>query len=383
MGTPGLESCEAFVPDQIHIIPCGPAPGNRKPRLFSGGVLQRTAVAAIGLHVLLAVAAAGGMLEPQGAGPRTFVTSRKDDARISSHVGFRLVVTCGGLWGHKRVLRRPGRHILQPCDSGSRKATIVSITRMRREKLLRRRDVVRESRRLTFAGWRNGWQPAFRTREGVVCRLSGEHGRAYLMARSAGQGQELLVRGRHSSSERLLVRKLFFTSSGPPPRRPWCWMVSIERGGGRTFRLWKPGTYRIPGVPTGRELRLQEVKRCRLAVGGHELRTWVADTPRSRSRGLQGWQRLTEQEGMLFVLDHPRRPEFLMKSVDFPLAMAFFRRSGRLVHLEHREPGNQRPVVPSKPVSYVLEVKRGWFRKRGLKTGSRLEFCGPATERAE
>jgi len=94
--------------------------------------------------------------------------------------------------------------------------------------------------------------------------------------------------------------------------------------------------------------------------------------------GLQPWDELETDEGMLFVFERRLRPSFLMKEVSFPLSIAFFRRDGKLVHIGRRAAGDQRMVRPSRPVTYVLEVNRGWFRERGLKPGASMRFEAPA-----
>jgi len=63
-----------------------------------------------------------------------------------------------------------------------------------------------------------------------------------------------------------------------------------------------------------------------------------------------------------------------MKTVSFPLSIAFFRSDGTIVSIHGMSPGDQRPVRPPSPVRYALETNRGWFAERNIRPGAKIEF---------
>lgn len=104
-----------------------------------------------------------------------------------------------------------------------------------------------------------------------------------------------------------------------------------------------------------------------LTVGGHPLKVRVADTPEEREKGLSGFTRLGE-EGMLFVLPEAEKTSFYMKQVRFPLSVAFIDRNGVILGIEEMDPREpDRSHTAPRKARYALEVRRGWFEKRGIK----------------
>jgi len=121
-------------------------------------------------------------------------------------------------------------------------------------------------------------------------------------------------------------------------------------------------------------LLLREMKMVDLTVNGHPVAAELADTPQSRSYGLQGRRGLAPDHGMLFFFPEPLRPGFVMKTVSFPLSVAFFRRDGTIVHIGRLSPGQRGSVRPPVAVNYVLETRQGWFAARGIRPGGRVRF---------
>ena len=119
---------------------------------------------------------------------------------------------------------------------------------------------------------------------------------------------------------------------------------------------------------------LREIKIAQLVIEGHALEAEVADTAAAKRYGLQGRSGLEPDTGMLFVFDEPVRPAFVMKTVSFPLSIAFLRADGTIVSLDDMFPGDRRPVQPPTAVTYVLETSRGWFEAHGITPGARAEF---------
>jgi len=119
-------------------------------------------------------------------------------------------------------------------------------------------------------------------------------------------------------------------------------------------------------------LRLREGRVVDLSVEGHPVMAELADTPQSRSWGLQGRSGLAPDEGMLFYFERPLRAIFVMKTVSFPIAIAFISTEGILVNIEKLNPGDQQGVTSAGNVCYVLEMQQDWFDKNGVRAGGRV-----------
>jgi uncharacterized membrane protein (UPF0127 family) len=77
-------------------------------------------------------------------------------------------------------------------------------------------------------------------------------------------------------------------------------------------------------------------------------------------------------EGMLFVNDDPDVRCFWMRNTLIPLTIAFLADDGTIVNLADMQPRSESSHCSAQPVRFALEMRQGWFAKRGLKAGSRL-----------
>ena len=114
-----------------------------------------------------------------------------------------------------------------------------------------------------------------------------------------------------------------------------------------------------------------------LELGGHSIEVEIADTPRTRARGLMGRKTLEEGHGMLFVFDRPQLLSFWMKNTLIPLSVGFFDSEKRLLNtVEMEVPGPGDSDLPSYesqgPAQYALEMPKGWFRKTKIRKGMKF-----------
>ena len=116
----------------------------------------------------------------------------------------------------------------------------------------------------------------------------------------------------------------------------------------------------------------------RITQNGREARLSVeiANTPKARSQGLMGRERLGKNAGMLFVYKGDARRFFWMKNTRIPLSLAFIDKSGEvleIIHLQPHKPGTRIPSYTSRhKVRRVLEVNQGWFLRNGFGLGARV-----------
>jgi uncharacterized membrane protein (UPF0127 family) len=119
--------------------------------------------------------------------------------------------------------------------------------------------------------------------------------------------------------------------------------------------------------------RAAELPEIALAIAGHRLVVEVAHTEPARAQGLMHRRILPENRGMLFVFPQAGRHAMWMANTFVPLSVAFLDDDGVIVNIEDMAPHTREPHVAARPVRYALEVNRGWFAKRGIGPGARVE----------
>jgi uncharacterized protein len=114
------------------------------------------------------------------------------------------------------------------------------------------------------------------------------------------------------------------------------------------------------------------------ASGGEkvEVRVEVADNVFERARGLMYRKALGVNRGMLFVYPEEQRLSFWMKNTLIPLSIAYIDSKRRIVDIQDMKPLDDEPpsYVSADPAQYALEVNQGFFEKRGVKVGDRVEL---------
>ena len=129
----------------------------------------------------------------------------------------------------------------------------------------------------------------------------------------------------------------------------------------------------VPKFERGTLTIVQEKKRVALAVE-------IAKTTETRSYGLMLRKSLPENAGMLFVFEEDARWGFWMKNTLIPLSIGFIDKNWRLIEIKDmRVPDDPErgpfPIYePSEPYRYALEVNQGFFERKGITTGARLEL---------
>lgn len=108
------------------------------------------------------------------------------------------------------------------------------------------------------------------------------------------------------------------------------------------------------------------------------VRLTVAQSPAQLERGLGDWERINENEGMLFELGKKEIPYFWMKNVEFPIDIIWVDGS-TIIDISQGvqpQPGvsdNELTLyMPSEPVDRVIEVTSGFASKYGLSIGDEL-----------
>ena len=106
-----------------------------------------------------------------------------------------------------------------------------------------------------------------------------------------------------------------------------------------------------------------------LSINGHKIVVEVATTPQRRSLGLMHRFSLQPDHGMLFVFDYPEFQGFWMKNTFIPLSIAFVGADGKIINVDEMQPHDERTHVSRGPALYAIEMRKGWFTERGIKSG--------------
>ena len=113
--------------------------------------------------------------------------------------------------------------------------------------------------------------------------------------------------------------------------------------------------------------------RVRLSAGMHQIDAQVAARPDERMTGLMHRKEMPQHEGMLFVFEQPSQQCFWMKNTLLPLSIAFIADDGTIVNIDEMAPQTLESHCSAKPVRYVLEMNKGWFAKKDIQPGAKLE----------
>lgn len=106
----------------------------------------------------------------------------------------------------------------------------------------------------------------------------------------------------------------------------------------------------------------------------------IARSVEARSQGLMLRKSLPDDAGMLFVFEEDARWGFWMKNTLIPLSIGFVDSRWRLLEILDMSvaadpTAGPFPIYePSQPYRYALEVNQGFFQRRGITAGARLEL---------
>ena len=126
----------------------------------------------------------------------------------------------------------------------------------------------------------------------------------------------------------------------------------------------------IASAQTGPQPKLPSIN---LSAGIHVIKTELAISPEQQATGMMFRRAMGTNEAMLFVNETPGVRCFWMRNTLVPLSIAFLADDGSIVNIADMEPQSEQSHCSARPVRYALEMNRGWFAKRGLKVGARLQ----------
>ncbi|HKJ92640.1 MAG TPA: DUF192 domain-containing protein [Longimicrobiales bacterium] len=112
------------------------------------------------------------------------------------------------------------------------------------------------------------------------------------------------------------------------------------------------------------------------------VRIEIASNEQQRERGLMFRTAMPDTSGMLFIYPTPQQGSFWMLDTPLPLSIAFADSAGVIFHIVDMEPCVQEmswecPTYDSGgEFQYALEMKKGYFKERGVTSGAKLSWSG-------
>jgi uncharacterized membrane protein (UPF0127 family) len=116
-----------------------------------------------------------------------------------------------------------------------------------------------------------------------------------------------------------------------------------------------------------------QMPEIQFSINGHKLTAEVAATRAEQMQGLMHRRMMPENRGMLFVFADEARHAMWMKNTYIPLSVAFIDNKGVITNIEDMKPHTEEAHPAIRPVRYALEMNAGWFAKRGIKAGAKIE----------
>ena len=115
-----------------------------------------------------------------------------------------------------------------------------------------------------------------------------------------------------------------------------------------------------------------------LEISGNPLIAEVANTAEAREQGLMYRKHMRGNHGMLFVYPEPGVHAMWMKNTSVPLSIAFLDEQGIIINIEDMMPFSEEQHQAGAPAKFALEMPIGWFSKREIKPGAKVEGLSQA-----
>jgi len=112
-----------------------------------------------------------------------------------------------------------------------------------------------------------------------------------------------------------------------------------------------------------------------MTVGKQIIQASIADTDESKTRGLLGWDRITEEQGMLLDFVIAGHYAIHMQGMRFPIDALWIDDKGAIVLIyDSIQPNSGRVYRSMFPSRYCLELKAGFCKKYDVRMGDKVFF---------
>jgi uncharacterized membrane protein (UPF0127 family) len=127
--------------------------------------------------------------------------------------------------------------------------------------------------------------------------------------------------------------------------------------------------------------QLRSLKVVNLRAANQTIKAWIMDNESKRQEGMMFLKPgdVKENQGMIFVFTalQPQSNSFWMHNCPAGLDIIYIGKNHRVVNVGDGPPESDKTVAAKGPYDFVLEVRRGWSKRHGLKKGDLVTI--PAT----
>lgn len=106
-----------------------------------------------------------------------------------------------------------------------------------------------------------------------------------------------------------------------------------------------------------------------ITINNKQYQVREAKTEDEKTKGLQGIEKLPENEGMLFYYDSPQKVSIWMKNTLIPLDIIFINDDQEVIKVAKGEPNSEK-LISCEDTAYVLELNQN----SSVKVRDELEF---------
>ena len=132
------------------------------------------------------------------------------------------------------------------------------------------------------------------------------------------------------------------------------------------------------GTAPAQQTALPAQPEITLKINGQSLAAEVVNVDETRQRGLMFRKTMAENHGMLFVFPESAFHSMWMQNTYLPLSVAFIDDAGVILNIADMQPLTTDSHTAAGFARYALEMNQGWFAKRGIKAGAKIEGLGKA-----
>ncbi len=113
-------------------------------------------------------------------------------------------------------------------------------------------------------------------------------------------------------------------------------------------------------------------------VAGHSFRLHIADSQIQRELGLSVFERLSPDEGMVFLGMTPGQQSFWMKDMKFDIDILWIASDDKVIYIEHSVSKDSYPRIYSNQEGttsdYVIELPAGSAQRLDIKVGDSVRI---------
>ncbi len=116
-----------------------------------------------------------------------------------------------------------------------------------------------------------------------------------------------------------------------------------------------------------------------LHLAGARFDMRIADTDKTRIKGLSGTLDLPADEALLFVFDYDNRWSIWMKDMNYAIDIVWLNSNRKVVDFVTNVPPDSYPsktFFPKEQARYVIEFRSGTVKEKGIKVGQEAVFSG-------